>query len=219
MAIKLYGGVMSNCSKRVAVTLLEKNVPFELHLVDFRNAEHKTPAYLKHHPFGQLPYIVTDDGFELYESRAIARFIEESYPNQGSSLIPKDPKARAKFEQAASVEVANFEVYARGIVHELIIKPFIKQEPDTARVELLKQEWQPKLDAYEAILGQQKYLAGDAITLADLFHLPYGTLIVEAIKLNYLTDTTRRPNVARWWADISSRESWVKVKGGISGTA
>jgi hypothetical protein len=31
----------------------------------------------------------------------------------------------------------------------------------------------PKLDAYEAILSKQKYLAGDDYTLADLFVSPY----------------------------------------------
>lgn len=219
MAIKLYGSDQSTCTKRVAVVLHEKNVPFEFHPIDFATGEHKSPAYMEHQPFGQVPYIVTDDGFELYESRAIARFIEESYPNQGTSLIPKDPKARAKFDQAASVEVSNFDVYASGITYEVIFKQFFKQETDAARVEALKQQWQPKLDAYEKILSTQKYLAGNEITLADLSHLSYGTMIVDAVKLDVLTDTAKRPNVARWWADISGRESWAKVKGGVVGTA
>lgn len=49
------------------------------------------------------------------------------------------------------------------------------------------------------------------VTLADLFHLPYGALIADHAGFKGLTAT---PNVARWWADISSRPSWNAVKGG-----
>jgi len=44
--------------------------------------------------------------------------------------------------------------------------------------------------------------------LADLFHLPYGTLLV-AIGEGELFDS--RPNVKRWWNDITSRPSWKAV--------
>ena len=74
-----------------------------------------------------------------------------------------------------------------------------------------------KLDGYEAILSKQKYLAGDVsgfsrrtsagciahilhssqeVTLADLFHLPYGAMVTQ-LGYNYLTDEAKRPNVAR----------------------
>lgn len=38
----------------------------------------------------------------------------------------------------------------------------------------------PKLDAYEVILGKQKYLAGDSVTLADLTH---RRTILRSVKL------------------------------------
>jgi len=66
-----------------------------------------------------------------------------------------------------------------------------------------------KLDGYEAILGGQKYLAGDEVTLADLFHLLNGSLVFERLKLGSLE---KRPNIQRWWKDISSRPSWQEVK-------
>jgi glutathione S-transferase len=71
-----------------------------------------------------------------------------------------------------------------------------------------------KLNGYDAILAKQKYLAGDvcfsvmnevessltwkhsmqSFTLADLFHLPYGSLLAYAG-----TDVMeRKPNVARY---------------------
>jgi hypothetical protein len=35
------------------------------------------------------------------------------------------------------------------------------------------------------------------ITLADLFHLPYGSMVTDTLKYTYLTDS-KRPNVARY---------------------
>ena len=37
------------------------------------------------------------------------------------------------------------------------------------------------------------------VTLADLFHLPYGSLLGK-LGFNYLEDPAKRPNVARYFA-------------------
>lgn len=57
----------------------------------------------------------------LYESRAIARYLEESYP-KGPGLIPLDPKQRALFDQAAAVEASRFDRYGSSLVFEAIVK-------------------------------------------------------------------------------------------------
>jgi glutathione S-transferase len=58
MALKLYGTARSTCTRRVALVLHEKKVPFELVEVDLGKGENKSPEYLKKQPFGQVPYIV-----------------------------------------------------------------------------------------------------------------------------------------------------------------
>jgi glutathione S-transferase len=50
-----------------------------------------------------------------------------------------------------------------------------------------------KLDIYETILGKQKFLAGDELTLVDLFHLPYGILLPK-IGVDYFQT---KPNLSR----------------------
>ena len=131
-------------------------------------------------------------------------------------MIPTEPKARAKFEQAASVEYAQFDPIAAGIVRERVFKQFRGLAADEERVKVLIPQLESKLDAYEVILGKQKYLAGDVravsfeirtktlsvltesfvqeLTLADLFHTTYCSLIFERLKLGNLE---KRPNVQR----------------------
>lgn len=58
MVLKLYGAVRSTATRRAAVILMEKNVPFEFIVIDTPNKEQKTPAYMKRQPFGQIPLLV-----------------------------------------------------------------------------------------------------------------------------------------------------------------
>ena len=74
MVLKLYGVYRSPWVRLVATVLNEKKVPFELVSVDLANGKHKSPEYLAKHPFGQVPYIVSDSlNFCL---QAKSRFIQ-----------------------------------------------------------------------------------------------------------------------------------------------
>jgi len=205
---ELHGFPMSTCTRRVALIAKERNIPYELTPVDLTKGEHKHASYCEHQPFGQVPYISQDDGFELFESRAIARYLATL--GSGTELVPTEPRALAKFEQAASVEYSQFDPIASAIASEKIFKPRYGQATNEALVNELVLRFENKLNVYEVILGKQKYLAGDDVTLADLFHLPYGSLLFEHLKIGL----DGRPNLQRWWKDISSRQSWEAVKNG-----
>ncbi len=122
----------------------------------------------------------------MYESRAIGRYLEEKYPNQGTKLIPTEIKAHALFEQAASVETSNFDAFASYAIGEVIFKPWVfpimdhsKDIPsgllrshglqtDTKKVEELTKNLSAKLDVYETILSKQKYLAGEVSVFTSI---------------------------------------------------
>ncbi|KAJ7443183.1 glutathione S-transferase [Mycena galericulata] len=201
MVLKLHGDARSTCTKRVAVVLIEKDVPFQLipAVAMAKTTEYKANMQ----PFGQIP-VLEDDGYFLYESRAIGRYIVKKYANQGTSgLIPGgDLKENGYFEQAMSIEATQF-LPAEQLVYEALIKPSPSQLAE-------------KMDAYEQILSKSKYLAGDHITLGDLYHLPYAHAVTNVLKSDVMTS---RPNVARWFKDISSRPSWLAVKDGVNSTA
>lgn len=72
MVLKLYGSAMS--TSRVLVTILEKELPYELVLVDIAKGEQKAEEYKKLQPFGKVPAL-DDDGFIMFESRAICKYL------------------------------------------------------------------------------------------------------------------------------------------------
>ncbi len=72
MVLKLYGSAMA--TSRVLVTILEKELPYELILIDIYKGEHKSNDYKKLQPFGKVP-VLDDDGFQIFESRAICKYL------------------------------------------------------------------------------------------------------------------------------------------------
>ncbi|KAH7098213.1 glutathione S-transferase [Auriculariales sp. MPI-PUGE-AT-0066] len=210
-AIVLHGAGNSTCVRRVAVVCKMLDVEYERKDVAWDAI--KTPEHLKIHPFGQVPIAIdSEDGFTLYESRAISRYVVAKY-GKGSSLVPpaSDFKATARFEIACSIEQANFDKIVFDLAYEKISNcpHSLGQTTDEERVSLLYQQLEPKLDGYERILSQAKYLAGDTLTIADLFHLPYGHLLESGIGSDVLQ---KRPNVARWWNELMALPAWQAVK-------
>src|ERR1043166_1074933 len=99
--MKLYGHPLSSCTRKVRLTAAEKNAPLDLVPVDLFSGEHKQPAHLARHPFGVVP-VLDDDGFLLYESRAIVRYLDARFA--GPSLVPAEPRDRARMDQWLSVD-------------------------------------------------------------------------------------------------------------------
>ncbi|KAJ6592411.1 thioredoxin-like protein [Mycena capillaripes] len=175
--IKVYGAEASPATRRVATVLHELRVPIKLIKVDMGGGEHKSSAFMKKQPFGQIPYI-DDNGFILYESRAICRYMAAKHPASG--LIPAEPKANALFEQAAAVEFTHFELSASILGGEMWKLKFLEMAPDQALMDTQLEILDKEFDAYDAILAKQRYVAGDKVTGADLFYLPFAVLIGHA---------------------------------------
>jgi len=72
MVLKLYGSAMS--SARVLVTILEMDLPYEHIPIDTAKGDQKSAAYKKLQPFGKVPAL-EDDGFLIFESRAICKYL------------------------------------------------------------------------------------------------------------------------------------------------
>lgn len=103
------------------------------------------------------------------------------YPSEGPQLIPIEAKANALFEQAASIELYNFDPYAAGFSREKLFKKFVVStiysgmvingfaphrvltgvDGSEERAAEYKATLDHKLQVYDGILSKQKYLAGN----------------------------------------------------------
>lgn len=80
--------------------------------------------------------------------------------------------------------------------------------PDEARVTQAEQDLDKVLSVYDKILEKQKYLAGDELTLADLFHLPNGS----ALRKGKWRDIFEKyPYTEKWFKELQERETWIRA--------
>src|SRR5690606_26779094 len=99
MTIELHGYRYSVYLRVAAMTLVEKNVAWTHVEVD-PFAKTIPDAYLALNPFGRVPTLV-HDGFVLYETTAIARYVDEAF--SGPQLQPEDARDRARMNQIVAV--------------------------------------------------------------------------------------------------------------------
>jgi glutathione S-transferase len=195
--IKLFGHPASTFTRKVLCTLHEIDAPFDL-----LAGEQQQAAHLARQPFGRVPTI-DDDGFTLYESRAIIRYLNDQY---GGGLVPSGARRRAAMDQWIDVNYSYFSAAAlKPILHHVF--GFAQDE---ATLEAANTMIEQTLDVLDARLGVEPYLAGKQFSLADIVYLPH---------LDYLMATpaqaamSYRGNVAAWWARSSERGSWHKATG------
>jgi glutathione S-transferase len=205
--MKVYGHPLSTCTRKVLATLAEKGQKAEFELVDILAGAGRAPEHLARQPFGQIP-VLEDNGFMVYESRAICRYLDEVLP--GEKVLPHDPKARAAVEQWISVETSNFTPTAMTIIVETVFSKMRGAEPDAAKVEAARQKLGTTLDIMEKQLSGNTFIAGAHFSLADICFLPY----IEYLFFGGQGDLiTSRPNVSAWWTRCSERPSWKIATG------
>lgn len=206
--VKIYGLAMSTCTRRVMMVAEEKGIPYEIVPVDLTKGEHKQPEFLKRQPFGVIPAL-EDGDVEIFESRAMARYLANAYATTGIDLLGKDAKQRGITENWIEVESNYFNGPTSTIVAERYFKPVFYNTPgDEAVAKAAIEKLNSVLDVYETRLATQPYLAGQEFSLADISHMPYLQYALDAGAGEVLD---KHPNVKAWWERISSRPSWKKL--------
>ena len=92
--IIIYGAAMSTYVRTARMACEEKGVVYDLLEVD-----HLSDEYREVHPFAKMPAMRHGD-FVLYETDAIARYVDEAF--EGPPLQPADVRARARMNIARS---------------------------------------------------------------------------------------------------------------------
>ena len=93
--VEIIGPAPSTYTRVACMVCEEKAIPYEL-----RQSPPHSPDVSAIHPFGKVPVMRHGD-FELCESKAIATYLDLSFP--GPKLIPTDPRHAALTEQWVSL--------------------------------------------------------------------------------------------------------------------
>lgn len=170
MALTFYCGSGSPYAWKVWLVLEHKQIPYEFRLLSFDRGDTKSPEFRAINPRGKVPTIV-DDGFALWESAAIAEYLEERYP-QNPLLPPGDARARATARRLA----AEAESYLSPAVGELFdLTLFAKEPAAPAAIAASHQRLLEELGRFESQLVGP-HLVGP-LSLADFTLFPHLRLL------------------------------------------
>ncbi|CAB5357050.1 unnamed protein product [Rhizophagus irregularis] len=142
---------------------------------------------------GKIPSL-NDDGFQIYETRAIVRYLINKYQGTKTStvLIPSDVQIAALVEQFISVEASHFTRTLSKLIVQLVFKKRYGKEPDLKIVNETREELDKTLDVYDKLVVDKDYLTGKFF-LANL-HIPYTFYAINIAGESELWD--KRPNVS-----------------------
>ncbi len=197
---RLYHVPLSPFCRKVRLTLAEKRI--EVELIEERYWE-KAQAFLMRNPAGKVP-VLKHDGRTLSESQAICEYLDEVAPTP--PLMPADPLGRyearrlcAWFDDKFHAEVTSKLLYER-VNKKITGEGF----PDSGNVKSGARAIRYHMDYLSWLLDQRRWLAGDAMTLADF------SAAAHLSSLDYISDVdwTRWPVVKDWYAKIKSRPAF-----------
>jgi glutathione S-transferase len=204
----VYGAAYSTYVRSVRMALAEKGVTYRLVEVDLFTGQAQAPEHLARQPFGKIPAF-EHDGFKLFETSAIVRYVDEAFA--GPPLQPADPRARARMNQIMAV----IDSYAYGaligtILIQRAIAPRMGGQPDEEAIQAAVPKGRTAMEVIDRLLGDQPFLAGDALSLADLYVVPvydYALQTPEGADI-----LAKAPALKRWWNGIGTRPSVAETR-------
>ena len=200
--MKLIDQPLAPNPRRVRIFLAEKGLTIPAEKVDLAKLEHRSPDFIAKNPFQQVPVIILDDGTAISESVAICRYFEEQHPEP--PLFGRDAMERVmvemwqrRMELGLLAPVTHCFRHSHPAMAELE-KPQVKEWAEVNRPRVLK-----LLSWLDQELAGRRFIAGDTYTIADITAL----VAIDFMKPAKIERPADLENVARWYAEVSSRPS------------
>ena len=170
--MKFYNSIGPN-PRVVRMFMAEKGIDVPKVDVDLRGGENRREPYTKLNPSGQMPALELDDGTVLAEVTAICEYLDE-IKKDTPSLIGDTPAERAATRMwTRRVDLNIVEPALNGFRFAEGLKLFqnrVRCIPEAA--DGLKASARDKLAWLEGLMAGKSYIAGNKLSLADIFLFP-----------------------------------------------
>ena len=202
----VYGRAGSTYVWGARLALAEKGVAHELVEVGF--GQRREEPHLSRRPFAKMPAF-EHDGFALYETQAILRYIDEGFPV--APLQPTDLHQFSRMNQVIGiVDAYAYPSIVGGIVFNRMLAPRLGLPVDEAAVAAALPRARLCVSEIARLMGDDPYLAGERVTLADLLVIPlfyyFGKLPEGEAPL------AEHPSIRPWMRRMEERQSFQVTK-------
>jgi glutathione S-transferase len=161
--LKVWGRVNSINVQKVLWALEELKVPYERTDAGMAFGVVNEPFYKKMNPNSRVPTI-DDDGFVLWESNAIVRYLAAKHG--AGTLCPSDPRQRADSDRWMDWASNHAGPVITPVFWGLIRTPADKR--DMAQITADAEKIGPQFQVLEQGLDGKDYVAGNSFTMGDI---------------------------------------------------
>lgn len=161
----------------------------------------KTPQYLSLNPNALVPTI-EDDGFVLWESNAIVRYLAAKHAT--GAFWPNDPKTCAEADRWMDWSSSTFWPALRPLFMALVRTPTSQLDPQV--LEDSRRRTAAALAIVDRHLESRMFLAGDNFTVGDI---ALGCAVWRWMALPI--ERPLLPNVQRWFDSLAERPAYKKI--------
>ena len=201
MSMIVHGIPGSPYVRAALLTLEEQGAPYELAAMQFGTT--KKEPHLSRHPFGRIPAF-EHDGWGLYETRAIMRYVNAACP--GPQLEPREPRALARMEQVMNItDWYVMQQISRTITFGRVVAPKFGMPVDEEKIAQAVPDARHCIGELARLLDGQAFMAGDAVSLADLLLAPHLSMFSEAPEGAAILG--EHANLKSWLARLEARPS------------
>ncbi len=204
--LKIWGRNTSSNVQKVMWAIGEMNLPYERIDIGGPFGKNREPAYLAMNPNGLVPTLEEEDGWLLWESNTIVRYLAAKY--QSRLLEPADPRTRANAHKWMDWQLSVLGPAIHGLFWGLIRTP--PEKRNHAEIAESKERTTKAMSILDAQLAKTRYVAGDEFSYGDI---PVG--IITHRFVNLAPDRPKMENLDRWYAAISSRQAFKTHVGAI----
>ncbi|MDQ8732027.1 glutathione S-transferase family protein [Bradyrhizobium sp. LHD-71] len=207
MTVELHGYRYSVYSWIARFALEEKGVAYRWIEID-PFADDVPESYLALHPFKRVPALI-HDGFQIYETGAITRYLDEAFA--GHTLQPAEPRPRARMNQVLSIiDSYLYWPLVRQVFAHRVFRSRLGWPSDATEIDKGLTAAVVGLDALERLAIGGPYLCGPELSLADIHLAPmigYFTMADEGASL-----LKERRKLDDWWSLLASRKSYLTTR-------
>ncbi|MFZ9501493.1 MAG: glutathione S-transferase family protein [Beijerinckiaceae bacterium] len=194
--LRIWGRTNSLNVQKPLMALEEIGLPYERINAGLAFGVNDTPAYRAMNPNGLVPTI-DDDGFVLWESNAIVRYLASAYAP--GALWPLDARVRASAERWMDWQLTTLLAPLNAMFVPLVRNP---GSGDPAVFDAARKACEANFAILDELLARQPYVTGDAFGMADCCIAP-----VAHRWLNLPIARPDLPHLARWFALARGRPS------------
>jgi glutathione S-transferase len=205
--IKIWGRNTSSNVQKAMWAVGELKLEHERIDIGGKFGMNREPKYLAMNPNGLVPTLEEEDGFLLWESNSIVRYLAGKHDKTGA-LEPKDLKQRALASQWMDWQLSVMGPAITPAFWGLIRTPEDKR--DMAAIKASQEKSVVSMQMLDGWLGKRQFVAGDSFSYGDI---PVGVMCYRYVQLVPARPAT--PNLDRWYAAISSRQAFKDHVGSI----